>query len=275
MSIDVLIFTNNHRDQINDAVFSVLLQEIPCDIYIFNNGNNLLLKPELKIKVKKIFNKSEIKRPGEIRNYGLSQSFGEYIFFLDGDDVWKKNKLKIQIEILKKYKNDCVFTECLHIDKITMNIGNVNKKYYYENQFKNMIIKNMSITGSMSGLGIRREVLNSLKKRDGYIFNKNIIYGEDFDLYLRLSTISKFRKIFENLVIISVDPNSYSRKFSFEAITCWRFYVKLSNIFKFWRINKFYKNIELVIYVIAEFIFFMLISFQRFLKSLFLNKKIF
>jgi hypothetical protein len=221
MSIDVLIFTNNHRDQINEAVFSVLLQEIPCDIYIFDNGNNLLLKPELKIKVKKIFNKSEIKRPSEIRNYGLNQSFGEYIFFLDGDDVWKKNKLKFQIEILKKYKNDCVFTECQHKDKISKNIKNLNKKYYHENQFENMVIKNMSVTGSMSGLGIRRETFNSLKKRDGYIFNKNIIYGEDFDLYLRLSTISKFIKIFENLVIISVDENSYSRKFSSQAIYFW------------------------------------------------------
>ena len=90
MLIDVLIFTSNHGDLINDSVSSVLDQEIPCNIYIFDNGNNLLLKPELRIKVKKIFNKSEIKTPSEIRNYGISQSFAEYIFFLDGDDEWKK-----------------------------------------------------------------------------------------------------------------------------------------------------------------------------------------
>ena len=39
---------------------------------------------------------------GLSRNIGISKSKGKYISFIDADDMWKKDKLELQIKFIKK-----------------------------------------------------------------------------------------------------------------------------------------------------------------------------
>jgi teichuronic acid biosynthesis glycosyltransferase TuaG len=43
---------------------------------------------------------------GFSRNIGINRSKGFYIAFLDCDDIWKKNKLRNQVNIMNKMKLD-------------------------------------------------------------------------------------------------------------------------------------------------------------------------
>ena len=45
---------------------------------------------------------------GFCRNYAIKKTKSPYIAFIDSDDIWKKNKLKNQINFMKK--NDYSFT---------------------------------------------------------------------------------------------------------------------------------------------------------------------
>ena len=53
------------------------------------------------LKIKLIINKN-ILGPGLSRNKGIFLSKGKYIAFCDADDLWNKNKLKFQLEYMKK-----------------------------------------------------------------------------------------------------------------------------------------------------------------------------
>ena len=55
----------------------------------------------LKFKKKLIIN-NKIIGAGLSRNKGIRVSKGEYIAFCDADDLWNKDKLKIQLSFMKK-----------------------------------------------------------------------------------------------------------------------------------------------------------------------------
>ena len=48
--------------------------------------------------------------PGQARNYGLSYAKGDYIAFLDADDLWEPNKLLSQLDFMIKNKFRFSFT---------------------------------------------------------------------------------------------------------------------------------------------------------------------
>ena len=52
------------------------------------------------------------------RNKGIEQAKGEYIAFLDSDDLWEKNKLEYQINFMKDNNYAFSFTEYREIDEI-------------------------------------------------------------------------------------------------------------------------------------------------------------
>ena len=58
-----------------------------------------LIKNDKRFKL--IINKRNL-GAGESRNIGIKMSKGKYICFIDADDIWKKNKLEIQINFMQK-----------------------------------------------------------------------------------------------------------------------------------------------------------------------------
>src|SRR4051812_6419929 len=54
----------------------------------------------------------------ELRNIGLKESSGEFIAFLDSDDVWEKNYLAFQAQVLEnKMKSGFVFSDVVLVNQ--------------------------------------------------------------------------------------------------------------------------------------------------------------
>jgi len=111
--ISVVITTFNSSNFIEKTLNSVFDQSLKVKkIFIIDDNSSDLDK--LKIITRKFNKKKEVKitlisnkenlGPGHSRNIGWSKCQTKYIAFLDDDDYWYRDKLKYQLDILKKKK---------------------------------------------------------------------------------------------------------------------------------------------------------------------------
>ena len=59
------------------------------------------------------------------RNIALKESQGQYIAFLDSDDVWKKNKLESQLDFMKQHHYAFTFSNYYVMSEEGLQIGNI------------------------------------------------------------------------------------------------------------------------------------------------------
>ena len=69
--------------------------------------------------------------PAFPRNEGLKVSEGEFVSFLDSDDLWEPSKLEQQIKLIKTEPNSIVFSGSKIIDENHIFAGHLNRKYFF------------------------------------------------------------------------------------------------------------------------------------------------
>ena len=108
--VSIIIPYYKKKKFIKKTINSILRQSYKSfEIILINDqpgkySKNFLLELKKLDKRIKLINNSRNIGAGESRNKGIRKAKGKYIAFIDSDDLWVKNKLKIQINIMKKYK---------------------------------------------------------------------------------------------------------------------------------------------------------------------------
>ena len=128
------------------------------------------------------------------RNIGIENAKGNWISFLDSDDYWHPDKLKIVAENIIKEKPDLVSHDKYFIDsrdEILINNNNNNNyknKIINTNTLKYLISKKNLYTTSFTT--IRKDFL----KKNNLFFDERLELAnvEDYDLWIRL-TIKKVK----------------------------------------------------------------------------------
>ena len=112
--VSIIMPAFNAGETIAYAIKSVLDQTYPCfELIVIDDGStdSTILKvnsfADNRIRL--------LSQPNQgvsvARNYGISRSSGEFIAFLDADDAWYRDKLQIQISILRQRQDlDLVFS---------------------------------------------------------------------------------------------------------------------------------------------------------------------
>ena len=111
----------------------------------------------------------------ESRNTGILSSNGEYLAFLDSDDIWIKNKLEIQMEELEKSNKDVSYTSFEFIKKSGELTG---KEYIVPIAINHESLLSENVICCSSVL-IKLDAIKNIK------FNKNYNH-EDYVLWLEL-----------------------------------------------------------------------------------------
>ena len=95
------------------------------------------------------------------RNTGIKYSNGKYICFLDDDDFYLPNRLKLSVDALEKF-NEYDAVLCGVID--CTNSGLLGVRYYYteSGSFKNQLLSREIIMGSGSNIFVTKNAVTSL-----------------------------------------------------------------------------------------------------------------
>lgn len=131
--VSVITPIYNGEKTIEKTIKSVLEQTynkfemIIVDDLSSDNTVNIIKKYQKKDKRIKLFILNKKGGASGARNFALKKATGKYIAFLDGDDLWKKNKLEKQVNFMED--NDIYFsyTDYSYIDSEGNNLNQYRK----------------------------------------------------------------------------------------------------------------------------------------------------
>ena len=181
MLVSIIIPYYKKQEFIKKTIYSVLEQTYrKFEIIIVNDEPGKLSKKilsDLKKKDKriKVISNSKNIGAGLSRNKAIKISKGKYIAFIDSDDLWKKNKLRSQINIMKKFNYNISHTAYHIIDKRNKKLG-LRKSRPLE--YKDLL---NSCDVGLSTVIIKKDLL----KKD--ILFSNFSTKEDYFLWLKLT----------------------------------------------------------------------------------------
>ena len=169
------------------ALESVLTQSYKNWELIFwdNNSsdNSLEIVNKLEDKRIRIFKSKQHTNLGKARKNAFSKAQGDYLAFLDVDDIWEKDKLLSQIKQFEDKSVGISFSNTYFFSKKRI------ETLYKSTQRIKYSSKDLIINYPLSLESIMLNI-KQIKKLD-YDFDENFSHISDFDLIVRLSTISK------------------------------------------------------------------------------------
>lgn len=181
--VSILTACYNSRKFINETIDSVLAQT--------HQGFEMLLVddgPKETIEdIVASYNSSKLRYfckenggPASARNYGALRAVGDYVAFLDHDDLWLPTKLEDQLAAMQEHGAVWCTTGSQREDFYT---GEVIEKHEYQDYFKNVFhdILLKPNLWSFSSVIVKKSLFIELG-----MFNPDILFMDDRDLYLRI-----------------------------------------------------------------------------------------
>ncbi|MEI6125430.1 MAG: glycosyltransferase [Pseudomonadota bacterium] len=195
-NVTVIIPTYNRAPFLGEAIGSVLAQTYgDFELIVVDDGSTDNTQEVLSVYTEKVVSlRTEHAGPSAARNHGILRSRGEYIAFLDSDDLWLPDKLKTQVDFFRN-SPDAVICQTEEIwirNNVRVNPMNKHKKYsgwIFEHCLPLCIV-------SPSAVMMHRTVFDRVG-----LFDEAMPACEDYDLWLRISSLYKINLIDKPMIL--------------------------------------------------------------------------
>jgi glycosyltransferase involved in cell wall biosynthesis len=196
--VSVIIPTHNRAELLRGAIASVMKQTFQDFEVIVVDDASKDNTPEVvhsfadnRIRyVRNEINKGE----GGSRNVGLRNASGDFIAFLDDDDEWLPEKLRLQVDLLERSpaKVGAVYTGFYQIEKSTGRRWQQPSPTKRGDVFRELLTENWIVPSTML---LRKQCFDTA----GW-FEEGMNFGTDYDMWLRVAKEFHFEYIDRRLV---------------------------------------------------------------------------
>lgn len=202
--ISIIVPTYNRANLLPRAIESVVKQTyLSWELLIVDNGSTdnteEVLQEYLSSKIRYV-KCPHSGLPAIARNAGIREAQGEWIAFLDSDDVWLPDKLEKQMQVIRN-KQD-VSLVCTNAYREIGETGSERMEEYVSSPhrqagiyFEELLLENFIVTSTVL---VGRDCLLAM---GGFSESPDFLAQEDYGLWLRLSISHKIEYLSQPLAI--------------------------------------------------------------------------
>jgi glycosyltransferase involved in cell wall biosynthesis len=210
-AVSVIIPTHNRAHIIPQTIDSVLAQTFrDFEIIVIDDGSTDDTSAVLQHRYGEQITCIRIQNSGlpAARNTGITAARGQYIAFLDDDDAWLPDKLKLQTALMQNNPSlGLVYCGCYTIaadDTVISETRPLKRGALFED-----LLRSNDIVGSASAV----LVAGSVFSRAG-CFDETLTACEDWDLWIRIARDYPVDFVDQPLVKLRRHPNTMQRNLS-------------------------------------------------------------
>jgi len=215
-NVSVVIPTYNRAEKVRKCVESVLAQSFTdLEIIVVDDGSSDKTEQTLQHafgdRIRYYFQPNQ--GVSVARNKGIEEARGEWIAFLDSDDLWEHGKLEAQLKALQQFGPECgaCYTDVRffnHLETRTM-FQLAEDNYRHENAMGvNREVLRLLVRPGGAGMVVCLSSL--LASREAIItmggFDPSLLYSEDSEFMFRLAMHTGFCYVNSPLVLFDRSP---------------------------------------------------------------------
>ena len=179
-NLEIILIDDGSSDKTLDIIHEIVDPRIKC--FSYENGGNSLA-----------------------RNRGISHATGEFISFIDADDLWTSDKLELQLTALQKHSEASVAYSwtTYFIDGQKDLVYPCNPILFEGEVYDKLLINNFICSGS--NILVRKKAIESVGE-----FEPTLQRCADWDFYIRLAAKCHFVVVPKHQIFYRQSPDSLS-----------------------------------------------------------------